>query len=140
MTYDRIALFKELEEDEGRVPYVYKDHKGYLTAGVGFLVDKDKGGRIPEPVIDFWLQYLVEEREKQLDQYIPWWRKLSDKRQRAVLNISWQLGVSGLLGFPKMLKALQEGNWGEAYRQALDSKWAREDTPERAQKVAGMFL
>lgn len=140
MTYDRIALFKELEEDEGRVPYAYQDHKGYWTAGVGFLIDKAKGGRIPEPVIDFWLQYLVEEREKQLDQYIPWWRKLSDARQRALIQMSYQLGVSGLLGFPKMLKALQEGNWGEAYRQALDSKWAREDTPERAQKVAAMLL
>lgn len=140
MTYDRIALFKELEEDEGRVPYAYQDHKGYWTAGVGFLIDKDKGGRIPEPVIDFWLSYLVEEREKQLDQYIPWWRTLSDARQRALIQMSYQLGVSGLLGFPRMLKALQEGNWGEAYRQALDSKWAREDTPERAQKVAAMFL
>lgn len=140
MTYDRIALFKELEEDEGRVPYAYQDHKGYWTAGVGFLIDKEKGGRIPEPVIDFWLQYLVEEREKQLDQYIPWWRKLSDARQRALIQMSYQLGVSGLLGFPRMLKALQEGNWGEAYRQALDSKWAKTDTPKRAQRVAALFL
>lgn len=140
MSYDRIALFREIEEDEGNVPYAYKDHKGYWTIGRGYLIDKDKGGRLPDAVNDFWLSYLVEEREKQLDQYIPWWRKLSDARQRALLNMSWQLGVSGLLGFPRMLKALQEGNWGEAYRQALDSKWAREDTPERAQKVAAMLL
>lgn len=140
MTYDRAALLKELEGDEGRVPHAYRDHKGYWTIGVGFLIDKDKGGRIPEAVIDFWLDYLVKEREKSLDQHIPWWRTLSDARQRAILNMAWQLGVSGLLGFPKMLKALQAGNWGEAYRQALDSKWAREDTPERAQRVASMFL
>ena len=140
MTYDRIALQKELEHDEGRVPYFYRDHLGYASCGIGFLIDKDKGGRIPEPVIDFWLNYLIEEREKQLDQYIPWWRKLSDKRQRALLNMSWQLGVSGLLGFPKMLGALEAGNWSEAYRQALDSKWAKVDTPKRAQRVAAMFL
>ena len=139
MTYDRIALQKELEEDEGRVPYVYKDTKGLDTCGVGFLVHKGRG-TIPEPVIDFWLNYLIEEREKQLDQYIPWWRKLSDKRQRAIINISWQLGVHGLLGFPKMLAALQDGNYGEAYRQALDSKWAKVDTPSRAKKIAEMFL
>lgn len=140
MTYDRIALQKELEEDEGRVSYAYPDSKGYLTIGIGFLIDKKKGGRIPDAVIDFWLNYLIDEREKQLDQYIPWWRKLSDKRQRALLNISWQLGVHGLLGFPKMLAALQDGNYGEAYRQALDSKWAKADTPKRAQKVAEMLL
>lgn len=140
MTYDRIALQKELEDDEGRAPYVYKDHLGYDTCGVGFLVDKAKGGRIPDAVIDFWLNYLIDEREKQLDQYLPWWRTLSDIRQRALLNMAWQLGVSGLLGFPKMLGALQAGNWREAYRQALDSKWAKVDTPERAQKVASMFL
>lgn len=140
MTYDRIALQKELEDDEGRVPYAYQDHLGYWTCGVGFLIDKSKGGRIPDPVIDFWLNYLIDEREKQMDQYLPWWRTLSDARQRALLNMAWQLGVSGLLGFPKMLGALQAGNWGEAYRQALDSKWAKIDTPERAQKVAAMFL
>jgi lysozyme len=140
MTYDRIALQKDLEDDEGRVPYAYKDHKGYITAGVGFLIDKDKGGRIPDPVIDFWLNYLIDEREKQLDQYLPWWRNLSDARHRAILNMAWQLGVHGLLGFPKMLGALQAGNWGEAYRHALDSKWAKVDTPERAQKVASMLL
>jgi lysozyme len=140
MSYDRTALVKELEGDEGRVPYAHQDHKGYWTAGVGFLIDKDKGGRIPDAVIDFWLDYLVKEREKQLDQRLPWWRTLSDARQRAILNMAWQLGVSGLLGFPKMLRALQAGNWGEAYLQALDSKWARVDTPARAQRVAAMFL
>ncbi len=140
MTYDRIALRKEIDEDEGNVPYAYQDHLGYWTIGRGFLIDKAKGGRLPDKVNDFWLDYLIEEREKQLDQHIPWWRKLSDARQRALLSMSYQLGVSGLLGFPKMLGALQAGNWREAYRQALDSKWAKSDTPERAQKVAAMFL
>lgn len=139
MTYDRIALHKELERDEGRAPYVYKDHLGYDTAGVGFLVDKDKGGRIPDAVIDFWLDHILAEREKQLDQYIPWWRKMSDSRQRALLNMSYQLGVSGLLKFAKMLGCLQTGDWRGAYQNALDSTWARQ-TPERAKRVAELFL
>lgn len=140
MTYDRAALLKELEGDEGRVPHAYRDHKGYWTIGVGFLIDKEKGGRIPDAVIDFWLDYLVQQREDALDRYLPWWRSLSDARQRALIQMSYQLGVDGLLGFPKMLGALQSGDWREAYRQALDSKWAKVDTPERAQRVAALFL
>lgn len=41
---------KQLIRDEGNVPYAYSDSLGYLTIGVGFLIDKRKGGRLPEAV------------------------------------------------------------------------------------------
>ncbi len=139
MTYDRIALQKEIDRDEGNVPYAYQDHLGYWTIGRGYLIDQAKGGNLPDKVNDFWLGCILEEREKQLDQYIPWWRSLSDPRQRALLNMSYQLGVSGLLKFSRMLGCLQTGDWSGAYKNALDSNWAQQ-TPARAKRVAEQLL
>jgi lysozyme len=139
MTYDRIALRNEIERDEGRVAHAYLDSEGYLTIGIGHLIDEKKGGRLPDVIIDALFSYDLEQCEKQLDQYIPWWRQLSDNRQRALISMTFQLGISGLLKFAKMLGALQDRNWREAYNQALDSKWHTQ-TPARAKRVAEMFL
>lgn len=138
MTYDQGALFREIDRDEGNVPYAYQDHLGYWTIGRGFLIDKEKGGRLPDEVNDFWLAHIIKGREAELDRRIPWWRQLSDARQRALLNVSYQLGVAGLLGFPAMLRALQAGRNEEAADEAMDSLWARQ-TPARAARIAEMI-
>lgn len=138
MTYDQPALFREIDRDEGNVPYAYQDHLGYWTIGRGFLIDKEKGGRLPEEVNDFWLAHIIKGREAELDRRIPWWRQLSDARQRALLNMSYQLGVAGLLRFPAMLRALQAGKNEEAADEAMDSLWARQ-TPARAARIAEMI-
>ena len=54
--------------------------------------------------------------------------------QGALLDLSWQAGVEGLLEFTGMLAALEREDCAEAKRQALDSVWARK-TPERANRV-----
>lgn len=139
MTYDRLSLKHEIEAEEGFRPYVYDDSEGWKTIGIGRLVDEKKGGGITKEEAYFLLDNDIDRAEKQLDQYITWWRTLSDKRQRALLNMTFQLGIGGVLKFSKMLGALQSGDWQEAYRQALDSRWHAQ-TPNRAKRVAEMFL
>jgi lysozyme len=46
------------------------------------------------------------------------------------------MGADGLAGFERMVKAILRGDWGAAYIEALDSKWARSDSPARAKRVA----
>ena len=67
---------------------------------------------------------------------LPWFDTLDRVRQAALLNMAYQLGVAGLKGFPKMLAALRDQRWAEAEAQALDSMWAKEQTPARARRVA----
>jgi hypothetical protein len=43
-------------------------------------------------------------------------------------------------GFPEFWKAVRKKDWGKMYREALDSKWRREDSPARAQNVADTWL
>ena len=127
---------KQVRDDEGWDPFVYPDHLGFDTIGYGFLVDRKKGGGLPKPVAEFWLTYLVNERIEAVTRRWPPFATQPRVVQLALLNMSYQMGVDGLLGFKKMLAALARGDRAEAERQALDSEWAREQTPGRAQRIA----
>ena len=61
---------------------------------------------------------------------------LDPVQKEALTEMVFQMGVSGTKGFPGMLKALQMKDYNKAYQEALDSKWAREDSPQRAREVA----
>ncbi len=57
----------------------------------------------------------------------------------ALYLMAYQMGSDGVMKFKKMIKALKEKNYEEAYKQGLDSLWARQ-TPKRAKKVLGRFI
>lgn len=139
MSFDRARLQAELIRDESEVLHAYQDHLGYWTIGVGRLIDKRRGGGISQAESRVLLTNDIDVRERALDTRLPWWRTLPDGQQRALLNMSFQLGVAGLLDFPRMLAHLHDGRTADAAREALDSKWAREDTPERAARVVALL-
>ena len=58
--------------------------------------------------------------------------------QAALLNMSYQLGVQGLMGFQRMLKAIRESRWADAAEHALDSRWFSQ-TPARAKRQAKLI-
>lgn len=126
---------QQLYRDEGWRPYAYRDHLGFLTLGYGFLIDERKGGRIPQPVADFWLRWEIEDRRQQLRGRLPFFENLPQQVQVALINMAYQLGVPGLLNFRRMLAALSRGDRVAAAEEALDSQWAKQ-TPKRAARVA----
>lgn len=134
MNFDK--LFHEINGDEGFVSHVYKDHLGYYTIGHGILVDQRRGGGITEEESEFIVRNRLSKLAIQLTNSIECFSDLSETRQHALINMGYQLGLPGLLGFKKMIAALEEGDFETAYREALDSKWAKLDTPARAERVA----
>lgn len=145
---NREQLKKELTDDEGRMLRSYRDHLGYWTIGVGHLLDPARGanpapfgadlrnGRAITPEqCNQLLDLDIDAKTAELDRRAPWWRRLSDNRQRVVLNMAFQLGVSGLLNFRKAVAAMQVGDYKEAAAQMRDSKWAQLDTPNRARRL-----
>lgn len=137
---------EDLERDEGWREFLYDDAtgkpivkgsvvEGYPTIGIGFCVSADRGAPLPRVIADRWLDHLLVEIGKGLDARIPWWRYQPDDVQRALVSMAYQLGVSGLLNFRKMLAALERGDRLQAAAEALDSRWARQ-TPSRANRVA----
>jgi len=122
----RGAVRRQLIRDEGDVPYAYQDSLGYWTIGAGFLIDKRKGGRLPDAVRDYWLDYLLGEITTKLESRIPFFNTLSEPRRAVLINMAYNMGVSGLLGFRKTLSLMAEGKHYEASHEMLDSAWARQ--------------
>jgi lysozyme len=138
MKLDIETLKKELRRDEGCVLHAYLDHLGFLTIGTGRLLDKRKGGGISQYEADFLLTNDINRTLGAVDAKLPWLKDLSDARQRAIVNMAFQLGINGLLEFKNMLNFLKLGKYKEAAAQALDSAWSKQ-TPERAKRIAELI-
>ena len=67
------------------------------------------------------------------------WDQLPTDIRVALSNMAYQLGASGVMRFRKMVAAFKAGDFAEAAREALDSKWAKQDTPNRAKRVAALI-
>ena len=132
-------IIDQLRRDEGEILHAYQDSLGYWTIGVGVLIDGSKGGGITPEESALLLQNRVAAKKQQLLQMLPWAQGLDDARFGALLNMAYQLGVNGVLGFRSMLAAMQAGQWEDAKNAALNSTWARQ-TPARAQRVAQQIL
>ena len=131
-------LTADLKRDEGFVRHAYQDHLGFWTIGIGRLIDKRRDGGISEAEAEHLLGNDIKAVIVDLDRSCPWWTALSDPRQRALANMCFNLGLSRLLGFRKMLAALEAGDFAGAATEALDSRWARQ-VGDRAQRIATLL-
>lgn len=113
---------EELKIDEGYRQFVYKDTRGILT--VGFGRNLESRGIDPEES-HYLLRNDILHVLKTLTE-LDCWDSLSEARQAVLVNMAVNLGVKGLLGFQKMLKALREGDYDEAAREMLDSRWTQQ--------------
>jgi lysozyme len=131
----KTELVRQLKGDEGVIPHAYRDSLGFWTIGVGRLIDKRKGGCLRPDEITYLLNNDVDDRIDALTRRLPWFQDLDDARRGALLNMSFQLGVEGLLGFERTLTLIREGKYENAAHAMLQSRWAQQ-TPERAQRIA----
>ena len=60
----------------------------------------------------------------QVKDRLPWIDKLTPARQAALINMAFNLGIGGLLGFKNTLAAIEQGDYVRAARGMLASKWA----------------
>jgi lysozyme len=130
----RARLIAQLRRDEGEVLTAYKDHLGYLTIGVGRLIDKRKGGGISPEESAYLLGNDIARIDADLRARLDWFGTLSEARQGALLNMAFQMGVPGLLKFKQTLAALRDERYAHAAELARRSLWARQ-TPERAKRI-----
>tara|TARA_Y100000361_G_scaffold114854_1_gene105440 strand:+ start:3234 stop:3644 length:411 start_codon:yes stop_codon:yes gene_type:complete len=118
---NRVQLIEELKRDEGVVLSLYQCSAGKNTIGVGRNLD-DRG--ITEDESDYLLSNDIDLCVEELEGTFPWFATLSDARQRVMVNMCFNLGLSRLLGFEKFLAAMEAGDWETAGIEMLDSKWA----------------
>jgi lysozyme len=138
---DLTKLQNEIKREEGEVKeggrhVLYFDHLGKPTIGHGRILHPPGG--ITDAEADYLFMNDLQRLIDELDERMLWWRGESDMRKRALVNMSYQLGVNGLLSFKKMLWEMQHGMYKKAAAEALDSRWAKQ-TPERAKRIAKMI-
>lgn len=132
----RAELDRQLRGDEGSRACVYKDHLGYSTIGVGRLVDPRKpGAGLRDHEITYLLNTDIDDRIEALTRRLPWFQDLDDARRGVLLNMSFQMGVEGLLNFERTLALIRDGKYDLAAHAMGQSKWAQQ-TPARAARMA----
>lgn len=129
------GLREDLIAEEGIRLKPYLCPAGKLTLGVGRNLD-DVG--ITEDEAMAMLDNDIERVKGQLAKALPWLETKSPDVQRAIANMTFQMGIGALLKFKKMLAALQARDYNAARREALDSAWAKQ-TPQRAKRVTDLF-
>lgn len=128
-------LVDELERDEGLRLKPYRDTVGVLTIGIGRNLDA-KG--ITRGEAYHMLHNDIENAVADVDRRLPWWRELDEQRQRVLVNMAFNLGITGLLGFHHFLAAAQAGDYSAAADAMLRSQWATQVGP-RATRLAAMM-
>jgi lysozyme len=129
------ALTQELLHDEKLELKPYRDTVGKLTIGVGRNLE-DRGISVPEA--RYLLANDIDLVVAELDAALPWWRELSEARQRVMANMAFNLGTPKLLEFEHTLGLARAGKYSEASDAMLQSKWAHQVGP-RASRLAVMM-
>lgn len=127
-----MTLREQLIRDEGIRLKAYFDTKGKITVGVGRNLT-DKGLSRAEAML--LLENDIDEFRRAVHSALPWTVGLGPPRFEALVNMAFNMGIEGLLGFRRMLEALARSDYENAAKEMLNSDWA-EQVGARAQRVA----
>ena len=65
----------------------------------------------------------------------PWFKDVNDKAKGVIVNMCYQLGLSGFSKFKKTIYLLETEQYEDASVEMLDSLWAKQ-TPNRAKELS----
>lgn len=116
-----LKLDKLIELDEGFRQFPYRDTKDKLTIGFGFNLESEG---IPKQIATIWLDWKLSQIQSELVNSLPVYNTLDDVRKIVLVNIAFNCGVAGLMGFRRMIAALNNDNFLEAGKEIRDSELA----------------
>jgi lysozyme len=125
-------LIENIKESEGFVEHVYNDTLGIPTIGYGFAV---KDLILDEDIAEQILLRKVKDLAQRVQNKFDWFNTAPDVIKEVVVEMCYQLGLSGFSKFKKTISYLERKNYLEASKEMLDSKWAKQ-TPNRAKKLS----
>lgn len=97
----------------------YRCTAGKLTIGVGRNLE-DKGISHDEAMI--LLRNDIAEVTAQLERF-DWFRTLGPVRRKVLIDMCFNLGMAGLMGFKQMIGHLEVGAYVNAAEEMKNSKW-----------------
>jgi lysozyme len=128
-------LAQELERDEGKKNMLYRDSLGIWSIGVGRNL-QDRG--LSDDEILYLLKNDMNIVFAALDTSLPWWRAMTENRQRVLANMCFNLGINRLMGFKNTLLSMSQGDYAAAAAGMLASRWATQ-VGDRATRLAAMM-
>lgn len=138
MFHNLEQLKERIKIHEGFCDTVYKDTLGKRTIGYGHLCTDNEEWKDGKAYTIEYLNDVFEgdfnEAVRQTEQLIGN-LVLHKEANEIIIEMVFQLGMSGVSKFKKMWAALKNQNYDEAANQMLDSKWAKQ-TPNRAKDLS----
>lgn len=128
----KVLCQRGLKIDEGFRAKPYKCSAGKLTIGYGRNIE-DVG--ISEDEALYLLNNDISYCYNKLKAVFPFFETLSKPRQYVLINMCYNIGITRLAGFKRMLAELSQGNYNQAAAEMLNSKWAAQ-VPNRAARLA----
>jgi len=126
-------IFDKIKRHEGWRSKPYECSTGHLTIGYGTKIDeisKKEGELLLRSRLDDILKYA-------LPQLAEFW-DLNGTRKLVYLDMLYNLGFKGFIGFKNMRKAVKEGNWHGAANEIHNSLYYKQ-VGLRAQENARMM-
>ncbi len=123
------TLIEKIKDSEGFRSEVYQDTLGFDTIGYGTKLPLNRDEA------ELLLNYRLKIAKQSLLKKIDFLEDLPEDKQDILFEMSYQLGVNGVLKFKKMLYALEIRDYDLASAEMINSKWFNQ-TKNRASKLA----
>ncbi|AVK80669.1 glycoside hydrolase family protein [Campylobacter fetus] len=143
-----MSLEYNIKSNEGFRDRIYKDTLGFDTIGYGFKVDALSPGELAlngnaiEPmskeVADKILKLKLAKLTNEVYDAIPWLKDSPKEVQEVIIEMAYQMGVSGVLKFKNTLNFIKENDYKNASSNMMKSLWAKQ-TPNRSKKLANII-
>ena len=128
-----MSLIDDIKNHEGFSSVVYKCTAGYDTIGYGKRV---KYLKVTQEQSEEWLKEDLENLKYVLADKYAWFLPSPQEVKDIVMNMAYQLGPTSFSKFKRTIKLFKNKDYEGASIEMLDSKWAREDTPDRAKELS----
>ena len=125
-------IVEDIKKHEGFEPRIYECSEGYDTIGYGFAI---KDLIIYKDVADLILMKKLHKLLERISIAFPWFKDVDDIAKGVVINMCYQMGLSGFSKFKKTIYYLETEQYEEASVECLDSLWAKQ-TPGRAKELS----
>lgn len=97
-----------------------------FTVGYGFTNGVTADSRMSRTTADRKLEQEILEVDSALSNVLTWYKDASFVTKTILINMSFNMGVKGLLGFRNTLQFISQKNYEQAARNMTQSLWYRQ--------------
>ena len=128
-------LKEQIKRHEGEVLEVYADSLGYLTLGVGYLIQPNDpahgqpaGTPVSQEVVDKYYEIDFDKHLEETKHVIGHdvFDGLPGEIQEVLVNMCFNLGGTRLGKFRNMLNAVEDHDWERMAVEMEDSRWFKQ--------------